>query len=339
MKYNLAVFIGRFQPPHIGHIKTIEYALEKADRLLLILGDYKSARSIKNPFFVEERKSMILGAIDPSLHDKIIVESVRNYPYNDNLWVVNIQRKVQENSEGKICIVGNYKDSSSYYLNLFPQWDFITPPFVKGIHATDIREIFFSNIKFEENQDIQANLHSSTVEYLKDFQTSENFNNLEEEFKYIEKYKSLWKDAPFPPTFVTVDSVVIKSGHILIVKRRGNPGKGLYALPGGFLMHTETTKDGAVRELIEETGIKVHKMELKKLIKEEKVFDKPDRSVRGRTITHAFFIDLGSGELPKVKGSDDAEKAIWVPISDLYLNMENFFEDHFAIIEYFIYKV
>ena len=112
------------------------------------------------------------------------------------------------------------------------------------------------------------------------------------------------------------------------------PGKGLWALPGGFLNQEETMLDGAIRELKEETKIKVPVPVLKGSIKGSKTFDAPNRSSRGRTITQAFFIDLGVGELPKVKGSDDAEKAFWVPFNQV--KQEKMFEDHFHIIDNFI---
>jgi bifunctional NMN adenylyltransferase/nudix hydrolase len=68
------------------------------------------------------------------------------------------------------------------------------------------------------------------------------------------------------------------------------------------------------------------------------VFDAPGRSQRGRTITHAIHISLDDGEwnLPKVKGSDDAECARWIPISAL--NSEEIFEDHYDIIQFFLGK-
>jgi bifunctional NMN adenylyltransferase/nudix hydrolase len=152
----------------------------------------------------------------------------------------------------------------------------------------------------------------------------------------IEKYKEAWKAAPFPPTFMTVDAVVVQSGHILLVKRGDMPGKGLWALPGGFLNQGETMLDGAIRELKEETKIKVPVPVLKGSIKDSKTFDAPHRSQRGRTITQAFYIDLGFDErLPKVKGSDDAEKAFWVPLNEVVAQRDKFFEDHFHIISYF----
>ena len=157
-------------------------------------------------------------------------------------------------------------------------------------------------------------------------------------FSSLEKYKEMWNSSPFPPVFVTVDAVVIKSGHVLVVRRRGYPGKGLLALPGGFINESEFLVDACVRELKEETQIKLPKDELKKRIIDQHVFDHPGRSLRGRTITHAFCFDLGKGDLPKVKGDDDAEKAFWMPLRDVFTQEEKFFEDHCHILSYFVKK-
>jgi bifunctional NMN adenylyltransferase/nudix hydrolase len=338
MQYDLAVYIGRFQPPHIGHINTIINALDISQKVLVIMGDYRTARSIKNPFYFDERKEMIVSSIPAEFRNRIFFEAVRNYPYNDNLWVANIQSKVAEYSDGKICMTGHLKDTSSYYLQLFPQWSFEPSPIIKGIHATGMREIFFEKENFETSHEINSSLSQGAIQFLANFKNSENYQILKEEYDFIKNYKSLWENAPFPPTFITTDAVVLKSGHILVVKRKSSPGKGLLALPGGFLKQDETIEEGASRELIEETGIKVLRQELKNSIRGSKIFDKPDRSLRGRTITHAYFFDLGSGELPKVRGGERAVKATWVSIAELFENMENFFEDHFSIIEYFLYK-
>jgi bifunctional NMN adenylyltransferase/nudix hydrolase len=121
-----------------------------------------------------------------------------------------------------------------------------------------------------------------------------------------------------------------------MIKRKSEPGKGLWALPGGFL---DANKDKsmvscAIRELKEETGIKVPVPVLLGSIKSNKVFDAINRSARGRTITHAYYIQLPDGELPKVKGQDDAEKASWIPIARL--DSSEVFEDHYEIIQTFI---
>jgi bifunctional NMN adenylyltransferase/nudix hydrolase len=121
-----------------------------------------------------------------------------------------------------------------------------------------------------------------------------------------------------------------------MIKRRAEPGKGLWALPRGYVnaRTNMSLEDAAIRELREETQIKVPAPVLRGSIVRSKVFDAVDRSPRGRIITHCFFIQLPDGELPKVKGSDDAEKARWVPIAEV--RSEECFEDHFEIISHFV---
>jgi bifunctional NMN adenylyltransferase/nudix hydrolase len=66
------------------------------------------------------------------------------------------------------------------------------------------------------------------------------------------------------------------------------------------------------------------------------VFDHPDRSVRGRTITHAFHFDLDSRRLPEIKAGDDAAGAKWIPIGELKEMGRMTNEDHLEIIDHFL---
>jgi bifunctional NMN adenylyltransferase/nudix hydrolase len=117
-----------------------------------------------------------------------------------------------------------------------------------------------------------------------------------------------------------------------MIERKARPGKGLLALPGGFVGQDERLVEACLRELREETRLKVPAPVLKGSIRKQRVFDDPNRSSRGRTITHAFYIELEpSSKLPAVKGGDDARHAMWVPLSELRPDM--LFEDHFFIIQ------
>jgi bifunctional NMN adenylyltransferase/nudix hydrolase len=334
------VFIGRFSPFHNGHKAVIEAALEQAKEVVVVVGSSFAARNIRNPFTFEERKAMI-KAVFPS--DQVKVVPVSDYPYDDNKWVNAVQKVVVETipHAKDVGLIGHSKDGTSYYLNIFPRWkNHVEVPNINGISATDIRKALLGNN--EEQYDLVSKMPVETVRVMTKILTdgpdgySESWMTLRAEYQMIKKYKEAWKAAPFPPTFMTVDTVVVQSGHILLVKRGDMPGKGLFALPGGFLNQEETMLDGAIRELKEETKIKVPVPVLKGSIKESKTFDAPNRSARGRTITQAFYIDLGfDGKLPKVKGSDDAEKAFWVPLNEVVAQRDKFFEDHFAIISYF----
>jgi bifunctional NMN adenylyltransferase/nudix hydrolase len=152
-----------------------------------------------------------------------------------------------------------------------------------------------------------------------------------EEFAHVRDYRARWDQAPYPPVFVTADAVVIQSGHVLLVRRGGFPGKGLWALPGGFVGQEERIEDAAIRELREETRLKVPARVLRGLIKGSRVFDDPHRSSRGRTITHAFLIHLPPDlALPEIRAASDAREARWVPLGEL--REDEMFEDHHAII-------
>jgi bifunctional NMN adenylyltransferase/nudix hydrolase len=116
------------------------------------------------------------------------------------------------------------------------------------------------------------------------------------------------------------------------------PGKGLFAIPGGFINPGETLENAMIRELREETRIKIPEPVLRGSIIASEVFDDPNRSRRGRTITHAYLIHLkNEKKLPHIKGSDDADKAIWVPIDAL--DSSTLFEDHYRIIKKMIKHV
>lgn len=336
MKYDALVFIGRFQPFHLGHKAVVDAALEQAKEVIIVVGSSFAARNIRNPFTFEERFALI-KSVYPESNVKVV--PVSDYPYDDNKWVAAVQAVVRSAIKFtpdpvKIGLIGHEKDGTSYYLKMFPLWDSVSVPSVGGIHATDIREQLF---RTRDVESVSKYIPRKSVEslMLSIYSPTGWFRDLRKEYEMIEAYKKAWESAPYPPTFVTTDAVVVQSGHILLVKRKAAPGIGLWALPGGFLNQEETMVDGAIRELREETRIKVPAPVLRGSIKGEKTFDAPHRSTRGRTITKAFFIDLGfDTRLPKVKGSDDAEEAKWVPFNEV--RQEQLFEDHFAIIDYFL---
>ena len=120
-----------------------------------------------------------------------------------------------------------------------------------------------------------------------------------------------------------------------MIQRGFSPGKGLWALPGGFINPKERLQDCVIRELIEETKIKVQEIILRKAITYNETFDHPDRDLRGRTITMAYLIELdgGNGELPRVKGSDDAKKAKWFKLAEVAEMGEIMYGDHAHIIK------
>ncbi len=344
-KYDFGVVIGRFQPFHSAHQSLIKHSLSLAEKVIIILGSARSAPDVKNPFTPAMREE-IIRACFPEESDRLIFRAVRDYPYNDHVWTAEIQNIVgqitdeDEKENEQIAVVGFFKDRTSYYLNLFPQWNFeefyCADKKLLQINATKIREHFFTG-----NDEWKTAVPETVAAFLDVFKQTEFFPHLKGEFEYIQKYKqdTQFKNVPYAPVFLTTDAVVVQSGHVLVVRRKVHPGKGLLALPGGFLQPELTLEDNAIRELKEETQIKVPAAVLRGSIKNQKAFDHPERSQRGRTVTFAYYIELEPSlkeGLPRVKGGDDAAKAFWLPLSALGEMEDEFFEDHISIIRYFL---
>jgi len=336
--YDIGVVIGRFQPVHNSHIKIFLMALEQSHKLKIIIGSANEPRTIKNPFTFKERAEMIMYSLyDAGVDDvanRVSIVPIENSAYNNQEWASNVH-DIVDNFAGKkdarIGLFGHMKDASSFYLDMFPKWNFEEVGNIDGLHSTSIRDFLFN--KFCDRVFQSHNVPGAVKEFLGLFIKTPAFDILVDEYRFIREYKMGWETAPYTPTFVTADALVIQSGHVLLVTRRASPGKGLWAMPGGFVNPKEYIEVAMLRELKEETKLKVPAPVLRGNIVDTRVFDKPDRSLRGRTITHVYKIDLGTGELPKVKGGDDAVKAMWVPLQEVLKSKHRFFEDHHDIIK------
>lgn len=335
MDYDVLAFAGRFQPFHLGHKHVIDAALKKAKTVVIVLGSHEQPRNSRNPFTTDERARMITAVYqDEVLNDQIRFVYQHDHRYNDDRWVAGIQTGVGDvaknlyGSKAKIGLVGHSKDHTSYYLNIFPTWGSVSVDNLNGIDATAIRNDFFSG-----GNEFARYVPKGVEEFLRDFRNyNKAYDHIQDEMAFITDYKSQFASLPYPPIFQTTDAVVVQSGHILLIKRGAMPGKGLWALPGGFLNANERIVDGCIRELREETRIALSDETLRRCIANQRTFDDPNRSLRGRTITTAFLIELRpEPKLTRVKGSDDAAKAKWVPLSEVTRSV--MFEDHFDIIQ------
>lgn len=132
-----------------------------------------------------------------------------------------------------------------------------------------------------------------------------------ENYTYVpgEKYPYQYK---YEHMAVTTDCVIFtyedRDLKVLLIRRGLEPFKGEWAFPGGFLRINETAREGALRELFEETKLKDAP------IRELGVFSDVDRDPRERTITIAWYALVRPHE---VLGGDDAEEAVWFPIDEL----------------------
>ncbi|GAB7128627.1 bifunctional nicotinamide-nucleotide adenylyltransferase/Nudix hydroxylase [Silvimonas sp. JCM 19000] len=352
MQYDYLVFIGRFQPVHLGHLKVIEAAMQQAAKLIVICGSARQASSPRNPFTLDQREDMLRAALPTEWQDRVFVVGCSDRMYNDQQWVTEVQNLVDKviavdtlslgksEAQFRIGTIGSPSRRHTWYLDLFPQWQRVEVADEPGIDASHVRQCLFNENGAGFAQSAPR-LPVAVYGWLQQFRASATYAQLAEEYRYIQNYRKAWANAPYPPTFVTTDAVVIHSGHILLVRRKNVPGKGLWALPGGFVNGDELVRDAAIRELREETRLKVPAPVLAGSIRANRVFDHPKRSLRGRTITHAFLFELvptGDG-LPKVRGSDDADRAQWVPLFEFNRMEAQLFEDHFYIVNWFLGQI
>ena len=337
-QYHTLVLIGRFQPVTVAHAEIIRRAMAQAKQLVIIVGSANQPRTYKNPWTSKDREMMLHNVIEEMDDVQCMVRVEHNIDtiYNDQAWAVRVQAIVAKYTQpgDNIGLIGHKKDSSSFYLGMFPQWTFEEVELIQPLNATNVRDLYFrkdANLNF-----IHGVLPPSVNRMLEGWKDTPEYLQIIRERDFVEMYKKQYASLPYAPVFVTTDAVVICSGHVLMIKRRSEPGKGLWAMPGGFLNAStdRSVQDAMIRELREETGIKVPAPVLIGSIVDNRVFDAVDRSPRGRIITHCFKIVLPDGELPKVKGSDDALRAKWMPIAEV--RSDECFEDHFDMISWAI---
>jgi len=340
-KYDVSVYIGRFQIFHNGQLALLQRALGSAPLCIVVLGSAYQARTPKNPFTWQERVEMIRLALPEADRNRVKFLPVRDY-YDQERWVAAVKQGVSElvgvETGASFVLVGHFKDATSEYLKGFPGWALDAAESQGRMDASSLRDAYFANAHTSLDAALAALVSQtpvSTTEFLRAWAALPYFNELAQEWESLRQEKAKWAGSPYPPVFVTVDAVVQCSGRVLLIRRGRFPGKGLFAVPGGFIEQRETVYQSALRELAEETSIRLLEADMQNALKAVHVFDHPDRSQRGRVITHAHLFDLGSRRPPEVQAADDAAAAEWVPIEKLASMEDQFHEDHFHMLDFF----
>lgn len=363
-KLHMAVMLGRFRIFHNGHKSVIDLALQKAERVMIGIGSANKSRDSKgNEFTAVEAESMIravypLGKPDG---DRIVIRMIDDVLYDpeDLFWIMGVQRVVAKEIKAmglagkkpRVGLIGFSKDSTSYYLKKFPQWSSIAAPGYKQngkiVNATDVRDAFFYSLNFgvDSIQNIKDRVPRQVAEFMQSWAMimPDILQGLRDEKAFLADYAEdhqfrgkLDKDGrplgiKYGPTHTTVDAILIQSGHVLLIRRRFNPGKDKRALPGGFVLPGETILDAMLRELKEETKVGLSKNVLRLAFRKMHTFFV--HTGRGTFNKHVgIFILNDRAELPFVEAADDAKKgsAEFVPLGELDPTDMN--EDHWHLI-------
>lgn len=349
-----AVLLMRAQPFHNGHAAILTAALDNFEAVTVLLGSANRGRSHHhNPFTFEERSNMLMDWLRFSYcHDrkttlsylKIIISPMRDF-ISDGQWNLSVMEKVREvydYPDEDTYLVTHHKGSDTEYLNMFPQWkSWPVPTFYREdktegavtLNATDLRKIIFDPLGLSGTNDWQSMVPPSTFSYVRSLMESNVGDLLRAGARAQDDYLARWGKGPF----ITTDAVVLSAGHVILGQRTQHPGLNQFCLPGGFLQDNERIVDGIVRELVEETEIKLQPTVLKRNIRHQIVVDDPHRGGRGRNVTHVALIVLNDRldqGLPKLRGLDDLGHPQWVSLNNVPWN--NMFEDHALILEHML---
>lgn len=331
--YHYGVYIGRFQPLHIGHEHVIREALTKVETLVIVIGSAFTARTPVNPFSWEERREMLRMVFAHEIATgRILIAPLYDYA-DDGVWAEMLDQAVTAaidahepmNGNGqvlKIALAGFGKDASSYYLKMFPCWDSIQIETQHGtINASDIRYDYFRRLPRYPTHAVSPRV----LAYLDSYALTPLFRRILEEKEQYQRDRIDYGNGPF----LTADALVTWRGKVLLVTRGKKIGYGLLAMPGGFVNADERIFDAALRELAEETTIKGGN--LADYVIGHTIADNPKRSLRGRVVSTVYhFAVPDEVELLSPVGTDDAMHAGWYDFKAL--STEQFFEDHYQLI-------
>ena len=332
---HVAVVIGRWQFPHNGHQTLIDKAFSVAPRVIIIIGSAYHSRDPRNPFSWEERQQMLLSMLTGEQRERVALLPVRDY-YDDDRWEQAVRDRANQliDHSTRVTLVGHKKDQTSEYLDQFSGWEKceITPRV--DICSTALRDIYFNDA---EEADaalavIKPYVAAGVYQYLRCWARLPLFKQAVTEALAVRAYRRKYQ----APYYLTADSVVRCRDQILLVRRGKSIGHGLYALPGGHLNEGERFYQAAVRELAEETGIKLLPEQMRFALKDSQDFDHPLRSPRGRLVTKAHYWDFRDRDPFETKAGDDADQTIWVKISDLLEMESQLFEDHPVALDRFL---
>jgi bifunctional NMN adenylyltransferase/nudix hydrolase len=305
------IFIGRFQPVHQGHIHALGVAASQVQKLYILVGSANQCRSIRNPWTFEERKQMLALKLHTERITNYEIIPLNDYRYSNTQWMSDVRATIEHFNMGSPVLFGHMKEGNDY-LKWFPELKFKSIEAQYQINATSIREDMFKN---------SDPLMPETVRG---------------DYAFYQKEKQLFKDYPFPETlnFNCSDAILECQGHILLIQRKFSPGKNAWALPGGFRNQRETFLDCAIRELIEETNVRVPEKVLRGSIVNTELFDDPSRSFGIPRNTMAVYMRISPNpdySLPRANGADDAALCKWVPLTDALNNIE-MYDDHKDIV-------
>jgi 8-oxo-dGTP diphosphatase len=126
--------------------------------------------------------------------------------------------------------------------------------------------------------------------------------------------------------YLAADTILIAEEHVLLIKRKNEPFKGMWAFPGGFVDEGEDLPNAAARELLEETSVAINPERLTQF----KTYGKPGRDPRFHTVSVVYAVHVN--KKPEAIAADDAAEVAWFSLTKL----PKMAFDHSAILEEYL---
>jgi bifunctional NMN adenylyltransferase/nudix hydrolase len=329
-----AACAGRFLLPSEAHLALVREALALAPRCTVAVRRAVRAPTPANPFPWQQRMQWLQDALTSDERERVSIVPLREH-WDEERLVRQVQAAVGT-QHGPVAWATGAPPVDT--LDLPSGWSFATAPgadpdaalvpWLHSLYASDDPALVLAQPPSPMPAKVAADLAAWT--------TQPSFATIRDDWRQIAHERRQWSVAPYPVVLATVDAVVQAGGHVLLIRRGRSPGKGLWALPGGFLEPAEAVLQAALRELVEETGLPVSMRDMRLALRGQHVFDHPERSQRGRILTQTFHFDLGDIPPPPVHGADDAASAQWVPLERLHELEMQLHDDHFHMLDVFL---
>ena len=327
-----AVIIGRFQPLHNGHVNLINQALNEHDKVLVLIGSVNKERDHKNPYTYDQRVQMISNVFDTLVeigHD-LLIRGLKDKPTDDE-WVQEVIANVSQVEEdpSRVVLYTSEKDVAYYDTHfLYNTMEMDS----KELSATNIRNDLYSGMINQRDRALK-DVPRENWDYLTSLCT-DNFYDFGTERIQCEAGRALAEinhqfENPIEPV---AHAVLMHRGDILLVKRASIRGRGQWAIPGGFMEHTETTRQAAIRELKEETGVDLQNLRAKEMAQAvEENLD--DLSVRTLGINYLYLM-APTADRPEVTlDTDECLDYKWVSATEILEEKINLFYNHTVVIQ------
>lgn len=169
MNYMTAIFVGRFQPFHKGHLAAIKWILKKEKKIFIFLGSTQESFTKENPFSFKERERMIKKTLVRQKIKNFKIYGIRNLP-SDKSWAKNILKRAKLKPEDAVVFTRNSWTKKCFLaieVKVKPH-----PMFAKGISATKIRR------KLAEGKKWENLVPRTTLQFLREIKGEKRIKDL-----------------------------------------------------------------------------------------------------------------------------------------------------------------